>query len=103
MYIFVSWFYFFTTYPKKWGVKIDITELESKIDELETLLDDSENRVEELESRLDDFTERYEVEELESRIDIIEAQLEFFLKGVGKIFTSNDFSAYIQEENNDRS
>ena len=94
---------------------MDIDELESKIDELEERLndigeivepldvDDVESRLEDLETCKDDFTERYEVEELENRIDIIEAQLEFFLKGVGKIFTSNDFSSYIQEENNDRS
>ena len=44
-----------------------------------------------------------EIDELESRIDVIEAQLEFFLKGIGKIFSSNDFSEYIQEEKNDRS
>ena len=82
------------------------TEIEERLDDLESQISELQlgyESVEELESIKDDFAERYEVEELESRIDVIETELEFFLKGVGKIFTNNDFSSYIQEENNDRS
>ena len=77
------------------------TEIEERFDDLESQISELSElveRVEELESRIDDFAERYEVEELESRIDVIETELEFFLKGIGKIFTNRDFTTYIQEE-----
>ena len=87
------------------------TEIEERLDDLESQISELfelVERAEELESRIDDFAERYEVEELESRIDVIEttqnfqsrinSDLEFFLKGIGKIFTNKEFTTYIQEE-----
>ena len=77
------------------------TEIEERLDDLESQISELQlgyESVEELESIKDDFAERYEVEELESRIDVIETELEFFLKGIGKIFTNKEFTTYIQEE-----
>ena len=74
---------------------LDITEIEDRLDDLETRIDEGDST---LEDRMYDFAERSEYEELEDRIDVIETQLEFFLKGIGKIFTNIDFTTYIQEE-----
>ena len=81
---------------------LDISEIEDRLDDLESRIDEHHD---EYESRIDDFAERYDVEELESRIDELEesrllneARLEVLLKGIGKIFTNEEFRMYIQEE-----